>query len=147
MTGLTFGICRISIPVLLLCFACTGGTTDSSASATGTPIHGVVEPRVEAFLQEMLDEERISGVVLIAKDRKVVHAKGYGVSVGSARNNVNTDFHVASVTKQFTAATIMQLDELNARNSKIESFLRIVQFERFHADPRIRQLMQQAAIS
>ena len=116
MTRLTFGFRWIPIPVLLLFSGCKGDATESSTGAIGSAIDEVVEPRVEAFLQEMIDEEHFSGVALIARGGKVIHAKGYGVSVGGASNNVDTAFHVASVTKQFTAAAIMQLVETGTLN-------------------------------
>ena len=102
----TFGLRRMSISVLLLFSGCTGNVTDERTGGTGSAINEVIEPRVEAFLQEMIAEEHFSGVALVAMDGKVIHAKGYGVS-----NDVNTAFHVASVTKQFTAAAILQLVE------------------------------------
>ena len=116
MTRSTFGLRRISIPVLLLFSGCAGNTAESSTSAIDSAVNEIVEPRVEAFLQEMIEEEHFSGVALIAEDGKVVHAKGYGVSVGGASNNVDTAFHVASLTKQFTAAAIMQLVEAGVLN-------------------------------
>ena len=116
MTRSTLDIRRVSVPVLLLFSGCTGGATESTTSAVGAAIDEVVEPRVETFLQKMMDGEHFSGVVLITKDGKVVHAKGYGVSIGGELNNVNTAFHVASVTKQFTAAAIMQLVEAGVLN-------------------------------
>lgn len=102
--------------VLLLFSGCTGEEIDDSTSAIDSALIEVAEPSVEAFLQEMVDEEHFSGVALIVKEGKVVHAKGYGVSAGGVPNDVNTAFHVASVTKQFTAAAIMQLVEAGALN-------------------------------
>jgi CubicO group peptidase (beta-lactamase class C family) len=97
--------------VLLLLSGCAGDTTQDSSGAIDSAINEVVEPRIEEFLQKMVDEERFSGVALVAKDGDVIYAKGYGIAVEVAPNNVHTAFHVASVTKQFTAAAIMQLTE------------------------------------
>jgi len=105
------GLHRFHLPLLLLLSGCSEGTTGSSIGPADTAIQEVVEPRVEEFLQEMIDAERFSGVVLISKNGKVMHAKGYGVAVGDAPNTVDTAFHVASITKQFTAAAVMQLVE------------------------------------
>lgn len=102
--------------VLLLLSGCSGDTTQDSTGALDSAINEVVEPRIEAFLQRMVDEERFSGVALVAKDGNVIHAKGYGIAVGDAPNNVHTALHVASVTKQFTAAAIMQLVEAGILN-------------------------------
>jgi D-alanyl-D-alanine carboxypeptidase len=56
---------------------------------------------------------------------EVIHAKGYGMANNTAKNNINTKLHVASITKQFTAAAIMQLVEQNKINLKesINEFL------------------------
>ena len=105
---------QIFLPVLLLLFGCAEDPTQSLTSALDSDISEVVEPRVEAFLQKMIDEERFSGVALVARRGEVVHAKGYGVAADGASNNVSTAFHVASVTKQFTAVAIMQLVEAGA---------------------------------
>lgn len=98
----------------LLAAACTGPTneptTEKSAVATGE-IQKVTDPDFEAFLQQMVAEERFSGVALVTRGGQTVHASGYGNATADARNTVDTVFHVASVTKQFTAAAIMQLVE------------------------------------
>ena len=109
----------------LLLIACSGDVTPESLNATDAALVEVVEPRIDAFLDEMVDEEHFSGVALVVKDGVVVHAKGYGVAAGGNPNNVNTAFHVASVTKQFTAAAVMQLVEkgLLDLDESINSFL------------------------
>jgi CubicO group peptidase (beta-lactamase class C family) len=55
--------------------------------------------------------EHFTGAVLIARDGRAIGARGYGDSVAGKPNNSDTAFHVASVTKQFTAAAVMQLVE------------------------------------
>ncbi len=55
-------------------------------------------------------------MALVARNGEIVHAKGYGIAVEDAPNNVHTAFHVASVTKQFTATAIMQLVEAGVLN-------------------------------
>jgi len=71
----------------------------------------VIEPRLESFLQEMVVDEQFTGVALVATNDQIIHAKGYRLSSPGEPNNVETIFHVASVTKQFTAAAVMQLVE------------------------------------
>lgn len=85
----------------------------------------VVDPRIEAFLEEMIDQEHFSGVVLVAGNGDILHAKGYGMASEGYLNDVDTAFHVASVTKQFTAAAIMQLVEAGTIDpgSSINSYL------------------------
>lgn len=71
----------------------------------------VVDKRSEAFLQKMVEEEHFSGAALVTRKGEVVHAKGYGNADREKKNSVDTVFHVASITKQFTAAATMQLVE------------------------------------
>ena len=110
---------------LLLLTACTGDTAPESAKILESDIVEVVEPRIDAFLEEMVDQEHFSGVALVARNGDIVHAKGYGIASDGSPNNVNTAFHVASVTKQFTAAAIMQLVEAGTLNlsGSINSYL------------------------
>ena len=71
----------------------------------------IVEPRIEAFLQEMVLQERFSGVALAVRGGEVLHASAYGLATPDSGNNLSTAFHVASVTKQFTAAAVLKLVE------------------------------------
>ncbi|MDO6602497.1 serine hydrolase domain-containing protein [Arenibacter palladensis] len=73
----------------------------------------VTNSAIEAFIEKMINEEHFKGVVLVTKKNEVIHAKGYGMANDTLKNNLNTKFHVASITKQFTAAAIMQLVEKN----------------------------------
>lgn len=103
-----------TVTIALICAACSGSGPDAilEAPTEETSIDNeVIDFRSEAFLQEMLNDERFSGVALVVKDGKVVHAKGYGDATSENKNTVSTVFHVASITKQFTAAAIMQLVE------------------------------------
>lgn len=77
----------------------------------GTAVREVSDSRFDSFLQEMVKKEHFTGVVLIVREGQVVHAKGYGTATGDHANEVGTKFHVGSITKQFTAAAIMQLVE------------------------------------
>jgi CubicO group peptidase (beta-lactamase class C family) len=106
----------LALPLLLSLGACAGNKTQDSSGADGPAITQVVEPRIEAFLQEMLAEEHFSGVALVTRNGKIIHANGYGIAAEDTPNNVDTAFHVASITKQFTAAAILQLAEAGILN-------------------------------
>lgn len=71
----------------------------------------VVDAKAEVFLQKMMLEDHFTGVALVMDRGKVVHAKGYGMARDGTPNDVTTLFHVASITKQFTAAAVMQMAE------------------------------------
>ena len=86
----------------------------------------MTDPAIEAFINKMINEEHFKGVVLAAVNNEVIHAKGYGMANDtSIKNKINTKFHVASITKQFTAAAVMQLFEQNKINleESINNFL------------------------
>jgi len=71
----------------------------------------VIDSRIEAFLKKMEKKEHFTGVVLVMRKEEVVHAKGYGMANSERKNSVTTAFHIASITKQFTAAALLQLIE------------------------------------
>jgi CubicO group peptidase (beta-lactamase class C family) len=71
----------------------------------------VVDSRIETFLKKMETEEHFSGVALVMRKDEVVHAKGYGMANSDRKNSVTIAFHIASITKQFTAAALLQLVE------------------------------------
>ena len=60
----------------------------------------------------MVEEERFSGVALVMSAGRIVHARGYGAAGDGRVNSVTTEYHVASVTKQFTATAVLRLVDL-----------------------------------
>lgn len=105
--------------------ACTADPAAESKNISEPNIVEIVDPKIDAFLNEMVDQEHFSGVALVVKNGDVMHAKGYGFASNGSLNDVNTALHVASVTKQFTAAAIMQLVEAGALDltGSINSYL------------------------
>ena len=100
--------------LVFICFTLAGCSSDNSSLTSGGVDSGVVEviePRIDEYLSEMTVQEHFSGVALVVQNGEVLHAKGYGMASSGRPNAVDTAFHVASITKQFTAAAIMQLVE------------------------------------
>jgi CubicO group peptidase (beta-lactamase class C family) len=66
---------------------------------------------VDALLTRRLQRHQFTGSVLVAVKGKVVLAKGYGYADAAQRrpNTVNTAFRIGSITKQFTAMAILEL--------------------------------------
>ncbi|WP_129647453.1 serine hydrolase domain-containing protein [Peristeroidobacter agariperforans] len=91
----------------------------------GPMVREVSDSRFDAYLQEMVEREHFTGAALITRGGEVVHAKAYGQATGSSANEVDTKFHVASITKQFTAAAVVQLVEkgMVKLDSSINSYL------------------------
>ena len=66
---------------------------------------------IEKDLRRRADAGDFSGVILIAKDDKILLQRAYGFADREAkiRNTLETRFHLASVDKMFTATAIAQL--------------------------------------
>lgn len=96
------------ISVILLCLSCEGPRHVTKPVLIEQE---VTDSSAEVFLQDMVKEEHFTGVALIMRKKEVIHAKGYGWANCEKKNSVTTPFHIASITKQFTAAAILQLVE------------------------------------
>ncbi|HXJ89976.1 MAG TPA: serine hydrolase domain-containing protein [Candidatus Binatia bacterium] len=66
---------------------------------------------IDKYLQSYVQSNNFSGAVLISKDGKEVFKKAYGFANRKSRvqNTTETQFHIASVSMQFTAATVLRL--------------------------------------
>jgi CubicO group peptidase (beta-lactamase class C family) len=62
--------------------------------------------------------DHFSGSILVARDGQPIMSKGYGMANYELNvpNRPQTVFRLASVTKQFTAAAVMQLQERSKLN-------------------------------
>ena len=63
------------------------------------------------YVEKRAGENRFSGVVLVAKDDRVLFHRAYGLANREAKikNTLETKYHLASVGKMFTAASIAKL--------------------------------------
>jgi len=84
--------------------------------------------------------------VAIVRDRRVIFEKGYGFRNVAARLpvDVNTRFEIGSVTKQFTAAAILQLEE-SGKLSLDERLGKYIPQYAAARDITIRQLLWQTS--
>ena len=87
--------------VLLFVFAVTGALTAQ------------IQPEVAAKADAYINAAAIQGSVLLATNGMVVLAKGYGLAniELDVPNSPETKFRLGSITKQFTAAAILQLQD------------------------------------
>jgi len=86
------------------------GQIDSQTSAKNEK---GLETQINAYVKPYLDVGGFDGSVLIAKKGKVLLSKGYGMAnyeLG-VPNSPQSKFHIASVSKTFTAAAVMFLEE------------------------------------
>jgi CubicO group peptidase (beta-lactamase class C family) len=69
--------------------------------------------KISTTLSNLAQQDKFSGVVLVAENGKVKFEQAYGNldNEKNMPNKVNTIFELASVSKQFTAMTIMMLQE------------------------------------
>jgi D-alanyl-D-alanine carboxypeptidase len=69
--------------------------------------------RFEAYLAPFVDTGNFTGAVLISRHGKVLLRQAYGLANYELRvpNSPSMRFHIASVSKAFTAAAILQLQE------------------------------------
>src|SRR5215510_6066852 len=69
--------------------------------------------RMEKVVQSYVDTRQFMGAVLVARDGQPLLSKGYGWANVEWRipNSPSTRFRIASITKQFTAAAILLLEE------------------------------------
>lgn len=78
------------------------------------------------YMQAQADVNHFSGAVLIMKHNKVLLKHTYGLAdeEWNVPNTSETKFRIGSITKQFTAACILQLAEVNklSLNDKLSKF-------------------------
>src|SRR5437762_14029772 len=69
--------------------------------------------KVDAYVKRYVESNNFSGSLLIAKAGKIVLSRGYGMANYelSVPNSSRTRFHIASLSKTFTAVAILMLEE------------------------------------
>ena len=90
---------------LLFFSLCVGLHLSAQPSATGD-----LEQRVDRLMQEYLDLNWFSGVVVIAEGGKPVYQKGFGYAdqEKGLANTPDAKFRIGSINKLFTAILVMQ---------------------------------------
>lgn len=90
-----------------------------AAAPTGTPTlsliaEGQLAAKIDNHLAALAAQDRFSGAVLVARDGQVILSQGYNLAdkEQAAPNTPQTVFRLGSVTKQFTAMAILQLQEM-----------------------------------
>lgn len=91
------------IVVVLLQFACSSPTATAQTDAD----------RINELVTAYARQYKFNGTVLVINKGQVVFSKGFGLKSvkDSTWNDVNTIYQMGSVTKQFTATVILQLQE------------------------------------
>jgi CubicO group peptidase (beta-lactamase class C family) len=83
----------------------------SSESLPLQPVNSALSIALDAYLQQLAASNFFSGAVLVAAKGQVLLSKGYGFANYETQQaaTAQTRFRLASVTKQFTAAAILLL--------------------------------------
>jgi CubicO group peptidase (beta-lactamase class C family) len=94
---------------IVLLSAISGGQTAS--------VRGIAD-QIATYLSAFADTGNFSGAVLVARGDKVLFRRAYGMANYELQvpNTPETRFHIASVSKPFTAAAILQLQEQGRLN-------------------------------
>ncbi len=85
----------------------------STKAVAASPAAAELAPKFTEYMEAQERVSRFTGAVLVARDGKVLFARGYGMAnlEHSIPNSPSTKFRLGSITKQFTAAAILQLQE------------------------------------
>lgn len=103
------GVRRLVVPLIALVLSACGGSSSGHSSNSST-----LAQAVDGAVQSSMQEFSVPGIsVELAKQGSLLYARGYGeADLASAQPaQTSTIFEIGSITKQFTAALIMQLQE------------------------------------
>lgn len=105
--------------VLFLFLMVEAGCTLANQEEPG-PAELTTEQEMDAFVQSHLATGQFMGAVLVARGDEVLLSKGYGMAnlEQETPNSPETVFRLGSLTKQFTAAAILQLQDQGLLNVK-----------------------------
>lgn len=86
----------------------------AAAFAQPSDFNAKADSHIAAYVQQ----NRFQGAALVAKGGKILLSKGYGLAneEHDIPNKPNTKFRLGSITKQFTAVSILQLQEQGKLN-------------------------------
>lgn len=114
---------RIILAMILLGSLLEADHTFAQSERGARPAGGIVKGTTAAKIDDLLKRYAMygfSGTVLLAKDGKIILNRGYGLAnrESNVPNRVDTVFAIGSLTKQFTAAAILQLEAKGKLNTK-----------------------------
>ena len=96
--------------------------------STANGVDAATTNRIDNDVQSLLQCYQVpSAVIAIVQDGKVVYSKAYGFRDLESKTpaNIDTYYEIGSITKQFTAASILQLQEAGKLNidAKLAAYL------------------------
>src|SRR6266404_1504781 len=98
----------LRLPLLLGLFISAGAIAQEPIAVDAS-----LAAKVDAYVKPYVESNNFSGSLLIAKAGKIVLSRGYGMANSelSVPNSSRTRFHLASLSKIFTAVAILILQE------------------------------------
>lgn len=77
------------------------------------PSNAEIVARLKRYMSDAVQFDHFSGAVLVVRKGRVLLSEGYGMANAELKvpNKLSTKFRIGSVSKQFTAAAIMQLQD------------------------------------
>jgi len=85
----------------------------ASVAAQSTAPNQELQAKVDEYVNGLVKANQFSGSILVARDGRVLVSKGYGMAnlEDETPNTAQTKFRLGSITKQFTAVSILMLEE------------------------------------
>ena len=107
---ISFFTLSVIAAILILFASCKSKDMFDCEQIISSDYENVIE-----LIENYLTENKFEGAVLVAQNKNIILAKGYGLcdkkNPDSGEIKINTTFEIGSITKQMTAAAIMQLAE------------------------------------
>lgn len=99
------------IAQLVIVLALLGASRAASADAQSFARDSAA---IDAYIRPYVTSNNFSGQILVARGGKTLFSRAYGVAdrERSAPSTLDTEFHIASMSMQFTAAAIMRLIDM-----------------------------------
>lgn len=103
-------LCLLTPPICAIAQADRQAGTTNDAST--------LDDRMEQLVRSYVDAKQFMGTVLVARDGKPLLSKGYGSAnlEWNIPNSPSTKFRLGSITKQFTAACVLLLEQRGKLN-------------------------------
>jgi CubicO group peptidase (beta-lactamase class C family) len=98
---------------LAACGGSGAGTSGASSLDAPSTVNGAAGGELDAYLGGLAASGRLTGSVLVARHGTVLLSKGYGLADQERRfpDTPATRYRIGSITKQFTAAAILMLQD------------------------------------
>ncbi|HEX7880999.1 MAG TPA: serine hydrolase domain-containing protein, partial [Candidatus Eisenbacteria bacterium] len=107
-----FALSLLGVLPALLAPAARPGVVHA-APAAAIPSDDALGARLDAYLKPMFPADKPGAVVLVARNGKPIYRKAFGMADMATRTSLTPEsvLRIGSVTKQFTAAAILRLEE------------------------------------